>query len=190
MTRGTGHILEASSCLHPPLPLCHQMACDPYADRLFPDLLPHSATPSVKSEPSSSPHSDSPPTFSFAYPLHNPPPPLAYHPGHDRPVFRFGMPHPSDAWSLKRAQHDPASIALDLSAIPFHDDYEDGDELSDLPPTSGPTSHAGHSERVVRRRSSKGRFHPPPLNAAPETPSPSVRPVQEKQVQVRASCGW
>lgn len=158
------------------------MTFDPYADRFSftdPNLLLHpssaSTTPSVKSEPSSSPHSDSPlHTFSFSYPLHSPAPldkpdhpPLPYHPiPHDRPFFRFGMAHHSpDSWSLKRPQHDPphpANIALDLNAIPFHDDYDDADDFGDLPPTSGPASHAGQSDRIVRRRSSKGRFHPLP----------------------------
>lgn len=148
------------------------MTFDPYADpRRLPDPKPPfppssaATTPSVKSESSTSPaplH-----TFAFSYPLPSvrtpDNAPLAYD---SRPhVFRFGMahassPHPLDSWSLKRPQH-AASIALDMNALSFPDDYEDADELSDLPGTSGQISHAAQSERIIRRRSSKGTFRFP-----------------------------
>lgn len=145
------------------------MTFDPYADRLpFQDIFTHSSstTPSVKSE-------DSPThPFAFTYPLHVDPAP-------NRPLFRFGMTD----WP-KRTAHP--SIALDMTAIPFHDDYDDADESTDLPPISSPTSHA-QSERIVRRRSSKGT--PPCPFPSPADVLRSVRSVQEKQVQVRACCG-
>ena len=150
------------------------MTFDPYADRFRiadpkPLFAPSSAStpPSVKSEPSSdlspSPHHP----FSFAYPVPSAPEhPLPYDSvPQDDSVFRFGMTHP-DSWSLKRPQHDPAhaSIDLDLGALAFPDDYEDADELSDLPGSaaSGPAAHATQAERIIRRRSSKGG---PPLRA-------------------------
>lgn len=184
------------------------MTFDPYADLVrLTDPKPRfpppssSAPPAVKSEPSSSP---SPPhSFSFSYPLPSLDSPdhirLPYHSvTHDRSVFRFGMPHAHsphlpDSWSLKRPQHDPphnTGIPLDLNALgSFHDDYEDADDLSDLPgtTTSGPASHAGQSERIVRRRSSKGTFRLlVSVDVRSDLSRPSMRSVQKKQVQVRA----
>ncbi|KAG9313734.1 hypothetical protein JVU11DRAFT_6088 [Chiua virens] len=143
------------------------MTFDPYVTERFSTAsTPHS----LKSEPSSSPHTP-PHAFSFTYPLPDKHDHIPYHPmPHDRPVFRFGTTHPSDVWSFKRHQHDPAhtqAIPLDINALSFPDDYEDADELADLPPSSGTSSHATLSERIIRRRSSKGKlllspFHPLP----------------------------
>jgi hypothetical protein len=135
------------------------MTFDPYADHFRTAAPKAPFTPSVKSEPSSS--SSSPHHFSFSYPV----PSAPEHP-YEAPqdAFRFSMTHahPADAWP--RPQHDPAhgaSIDIDLGALAFADDYEDADELSDLPgsATSGPAAHATQSERIIRRRSSKGRSH-------------------------------
>ncbi|KAG6380094.1 hypothetical protein JVT61DRAFT_8179 [Boletus reticuloceps] len=71
--------------------------------------------------------------------------------------------HPPDAWSHKRSPHDSphASVPLDLNTLAFPDDYEDADELSDLPGSGISGSAAGGtlSERIIRRRSSKGTSH-------------------------------
>ena len=163
------------------------MTFDPYADHFRiadPKALfaPSSAStpPSVKSESSSSPLTDlspSPlPTFSFSYPIHSPTslddpkqPALYDTVLQDSSAFRFSMahpqPHPPDSWSLKRPQQGSthgASVALELNTLSFLDDYEDADDLSDLPGSamSGSAAHATQSERIIRRRSSKGRCHP------------------------------
>ncbi|KIJ59891.1 hypothetical protein HYDPIDRAFT_170581 [Hydnomerulius pinastri MD-312] len=135
---------------------------------------------SVKSERSSSPHLDLSPSPLHNFSFHYPPPssatinnPSEAAPSttaaHDPPIFRFGMAHShsghaSDAWSLKRPQAGAShgsSIALDLNALSFPDEYDDGDELGDLPGPSGSGSGAqgGQSERVIRRRSSKGTLY-------------------------------
>ena len=144
------------------------MTFDPYADHFRiadPKALFTPTPPSVKSEPSSS--SPSPHHFSFSYPIPSTASDLSYESApQDGPAFRFSMTHthahPAGAWSLKRPQHDPAhgaGVDLDLGALAFPDDYEDADELSDLPGSaaSGPAAHATQSERIIRRRSSKGR---------------------------------
>ncbi|KIJ16298.1 hypothetical protein PAXINDRAFT_98785 [Paxillus involutus ATCC 200175] len=68
--------------------------------------------------------------------------------------------HGADTWNLKRPQPDashPASITLDLNALSFPNEYDDADELGELPglhPSSSVTQ-ASQSERIIRRRSSK-----------------------------------
>jgi hypothetical protein len=127
----------------------------------------HSA--SVKSELSSSPYLDlspSPPhsTFSFHFPPSASAPNSTAQVNHNftttsttlphRPYYRFGsMAHPEDAWLGKRS----ANSALDLNSLSFPDEYDDGDELPDPPGSSGaPATSSSYSDRVVRRRSSKG----------------------------------
>ncbi|KAH7882909.1 fungal-specific transcription factor domain-containing protein [Phlebopus sp. FC_14] len=66
-------------------------------------------------------------------------------------------PH-SDAWDVKRSQ--PASgpsIPPRLNVMSFPDDYEEADELSELPSSStlGSTTQAAYAEKIIRRRSSK-----------------------------------
>ena len=148
------------------------MTFDLYADRFpIPDtkpfFLPSSTPPSVKSESSSSPLTDLSPSpihsFSFSYPIPAKQALIAYNSApHD---FRFGMAHPPDTWSLKRTHHNPAhgaAVPLDINALAFPDDYDDPDELSDLPGSisSGAAAHATQSERIIRRRSSKGTSPP------------------------------
>lgn len=135
---------------------------------------------SVKSELSSSPHIDlSPPplhSFSFCFPpssssSSSSSAPSSAHfnrnftttaasntlPLPIRPYYRFGsMAHHEDSW--KR----PANLALDLNALSFPDEYDDGDDLGDLPSSGMPTASSAHSDRVVRRRSSKGMSLFPP----------------------------
>ncbi|KAG1807514.1 uncharacterized protein BJ212DRAFT_750620 [Suillus subaureus] len=127
-----------------------------------------SQSASVKSELSSSPYLDlspSPPhTFSFHFPSSASAPNSTAQINHnftttsntlpDRPYYRFGsMAHPEDAWLSKRSTNS----ALDLNSLSFPDEYDDGDELPDPPGSSGaPATSSGYSDRVVRRRSSKG----------------------------------
>lgn len=62
------------------------------------------------------------------------------------------MAHPEDAWLGKRS----GNSSLDLNALSFPDEYDDGDELTDLQGSSGtPNTSSAYSDRVVRRRSSK-----------------------------------
>lgn len=110
------------------------------APPLFPPL--HRLRSSVKSERHSPPHDLSLPTlpdFSF----------------HSQPS-RFGMPppHASDGWNFKRSG---PGIPVDLGDMSYTDEYDDADDIGELPSNSG-SSHAGHTEKVVRRRSSKGVF--------------------------------
>jgi len=62
------------------------------------------------------------------------------------------MAHHDDAWIGKRS----GNIGLDMNALSFPEDYDDGDELADLPSSGTPITSSSHSDRVVRRRSSKG----------------------------------
>jgi hypothetical protein len=132
---------------------------------------------SVKSELSSSPHLELSPSplhsFSFCFPPPSSAPTTAHlNPNLTtatstslpiRPYYRFGsMAHNDDSWIGKRS----GNLSLDLNAMSFPDEYDDGDELTDLPNSSGmPSASSGHSDRVVRRRSSKGMSLDCPFNS-------------------------
>ncbi|KAG1752093.1 fungal-specific transcription factor domain-containing protein [Suillus lakei] len=122
-----------------------------------------SQSASVKSESPYLDLSPSPPhTFSFHFPSSASAPNTAHlNPNFtttsntlpDRPYYRFGsMTHPEDAWLGKRS----GNSALNLNTLSFPDEYDDGDELPDLPGSSSvPNTSSSYSDRVVRRRSSK-----------------------------------
>lgn len=132
---------------------------------------------SVKSELSSSPHLELSPSplhsFSFCFPPSSSAPTTAQlNPNFTtatstslpiRPYYRFGsMAHNDDSWIGKRS----GNLSLNLNAMSFPDEYDDGDELADLPNSAGmPSASSGHSDRVVRRRSSKGMSLHCPFNS-------------------------
>lgn len=69
-------------------------------------------------------------------------------------AFSLQMPHPSSSasWDVTQVYTSPT-----MAHPPFtlaQDDYDDGDELGELMSVSGPSN--GSSDRMVRRRSSKG----------------------------------
>ncbi|KAF9242277.1 fungal-specific transcription factor domain-containing protein [Melanogaster broomeanus] len=77
----------------------------------------------------------------------------------------------TEAWNFKRPQADAThgtGIAIDLEGLSFPDDYDDADELGELPGPPPSSSQLGQTERLIRRRSSKGRLQhsPGPLSTA------------------------
>ncbi|KAG6336398.1 hypothetical protein ID866_2692 [Astraeus odoratus] len=144
----------------------------------FPPTRVHSASSgSVKSERYSPPHSDPSlptlPDFTF----HSSPQPSSTGPvkvsnptllplsgDHYRQPLRFGMTpphsnHASDGWNFKRPHTVPVhgpGISIDMGDMSYTDEYDDGDDLADLPaPSNSSSSQGGQAEKTIRRRSSK-----------------------------------
>ncbi|KAI6041550.1 hypothetical protein EDC04DRAFT_1263501 [Pisolithus marmoratus] len=136
----------------------------------------HSASSgSVKSERYSPPHSD--PSLSTLQELtfHSPSPSTVgslkspnstqpLHADHHRLPLRFGMVplhsnSPSDGWNFKRSHPGPvhgSSMSIDIPETSYTDEYDDGDDIGELPlPSNSGSSHGGQAEKVIRRRSSK-----------------------------------
>ncbi|KAG1743751.1 fungal-specific transcription factor domain-containing protein [Suillus paluster] len=100
---------------------------------------------SVKSEVSSSPYLDLSPSPPHAFSFHFPS-------SASTPTTAHLGPNFTTTSNTIPGRNPP----LDLNGLSFPDEYDDGDELADLPGSSGlPTTSSGHSDRVVRRRSSK-----------------------------------
>jgi hypothetical protein len=121
------------------LPRCPNMAF-PSSSR---HVTHHQLFPSIKRE--------SPPTVGVTYAGS---PPLRF--GHSLPYsFNMAMPHHSQ--SAAQWDHHPVSHAQFTLPSLSSEEYEDGDELTELlAPGPSTSSSSTTTDRVIRRRSSKG----------------------------------
>lgn len=184
---------------HPPFPALrptHRPSSFPLA---VPSRTHSASSSSVKSERHSPARSDlslpTLPDFTFHSPGSTPSVELSspHHADHFRQLSsRFGMApphsnHASDGWNFKRSTSGPMhgpGMPIDLGEMSYTDEYDDVDDMGELPTPSNASSHGGQADKVIRRRSSKG------MSLVPLPPMPhstcSMRSMQEKQVQVRA----
>lgn len=65
----------------------------------------------------------------------------------------------SDGWNFKRSHAGPvhgSNMPIDIPETSYTDEYDDGDDIGELPvPSNSGSSHGGQADKVIRRRSSK-----------------------------------
>lgn len=69
-------------------------------------------------------------------------------------AFSLQMPPSNSSWDATQAYASPSMAHPHFTLA--QDDYDDGDELGDFISVSGPSNGSAASDRMVRRRSSKG----------------------------------